>query len=333
MAGLVAEEMMAAGAAASFGFSEVGGIAMDVEDHGTGAVAYFCIWMRGRIVEEVDEGFNGGLGSAFLGGSQDIECVEHGRVDCSAVKRESADDLLEPVSLLGIHGCCVVNFGHLDFASILWGCPLGRGIAMLLWGCVLVLVEGGGHVARHGQVDGAFVVVPLEGNATVEFTFPVTRRFVVFFESGVQVVGMLCADIFYSKIVDNQREHDGARVVFPQAMGVFGGRIPVGGKSFLQEFACEDAGLRQAVHSLLDLNVDKTIVDKWEEVVLVDDFGRYEGDRHLHVLISIEGRVQIEVLEVDGHEFCVGCGDDTVEQDLCSGDAGGFGADIARIIN
>ena len=86
MAGLVAEEMMAAGAAASFGFSEVGGIAMDVEDHGTGAVAYFCIWMRGRIVEEVEEGFRGGLGSAFLGGSQDIECVEHGRVDCSAVK-------------------------------------------------------------------------------------------------------------------------------------------------------------------------------------------------------------------------------------------------------
>ena len=140
---------MAAGSAASLGFSQVGGIAMDVEDHGTDTVAYFCVWMRGRIVEEVDEGFNGGLGSAFLGGSQDIECVEHGRVDCSGVEGESADNLLEPVSLFGIHGCCVVNFGHLDFAAVLRGCPLRWCVAVLLWGFVLVLVEGGGDVARH----------------------------------------------------------------------------------------------------------------------------------------------------------------------------------------
>jgi hypothetical protein len=292
--------MVAAGSAASFRFSEVGGVAVDVEDHGTCPIAYLGVRMSGSVVQEMDKGFGGGLGSAFLGGSKNIECVEHSGVDCSAVKRESSDGLLEPVCLLGIHGRCVLNFSHLDLAPVLWGRPLRRGVAMLLWDCVLVLVEGSGHVARHRQVDGAFVVVPLEGNATVELTFPVARRFVVFFESVVQVVGMLFADIFYSEIVDNEREHDGARVVFPQAMGVFGGRISMGSKSFLQELASEDAGLRQAVHSLLDLNVDKTNVDEWEEVVLVDNFGRYEGDGHLHVLVSIKECVQVEVLDQCG---------------------------------
>ncbi len=69
------------------------------------------------------------------------------------------------------------------------------------------------------------------------------------------------------------------------------------------------------------------------EIILADYFVGEQCHRNTHVFEAVEGRVQIEVLEVDGHEFCVGGGDDTVEQDLCSGDAGGFGADIARLIN
>ena len=63
----------------------------------------------------------------------------------------------------------------------------------------------------------------------------------------------------------------------------------------------------------MDFNVDETVVDKWEEVVLIDDFVRYEGDWHLHVLVSIERRVQVEILEIDTHKFGVGRGENTVE--------------------
>jgi hypothetical protein len=111
--------------------------------------------------------------------------VKHGRIDCSGVKRESADDLLKPVRLPGIHGHVVVNFGHFDFDPILWGCPLGRRVTVLFWGCVLVLVEGSDYVTRHRQVDSALLVVPIEADTTVELAFPVAHSFVVFLKSVV----------------------------------------------------------------------------------------------------------------------------------------------------
>jgi hypothetical protein len=73
--------MMAAGLALGFRDSLVGRIAVQVLDHETGAVAYFGLGMSGRLVQEMDDGFQGCLGSAFLQGSQNIECVEHGSVN------------------------------------------------------------------------------------------------------------------------------------------------------------------------------------------------------------------------------------------------------------
>jgi hypothetical protein len=42
-------------------------------------------------------------------------------VDGPGVKREGANNLLEPVCLLGVHGLGIVNLGHLDFAALLGG--------------------------------------------------------------------------------------------------------------------------------------------------------------------------------------------------------------------
>jgi hypothetical protein len=94
--------------------------------------------------------------------------------------------------------------------------------------------------------------------------------------------------------------------MLPQAMGVFGWCVSMGGKSFLKELAGKDAGLGQAVHAFLDLDVEKAVVDKWE-VVLFVDFGRYEGNEHLHILVAIERHVEVEVFEVNAHEFGMGC--------------------------
>jgi hypothetical protein len=116
-------------------------------------------------------------------------------------------------------------------------------------------------------------------------------------------------------------------------MGVAGRSVSVGCESFLKELAGEDAGLGQVVHPLLDLDVHEAMVDQRLEVVLFDDFLGYEGDGHLHILVPIKGRVEVEVFEVDSHEFGFGGWDDTVEQYLGSGEAGGFCADVAGIIN
>ena len=99
-----------------------------------------------------------------------------------SIKREGANHLLEPVCLFGVHGRCVVDLCHLDFAAVLWSGPFGRRVAGLLGGFVLVLVESSGNIAWHGQVDCAFLIVPIEGDATVEFTIPVAGGFVVLFK-------------------------------------------------------------------------------------------------------------------------------------------------------
>ena len=57
---------MAAGAALSFRFSQVRGIAVYVEDHVAGAVADLGVRMSGCIVQEMDECIDSSLGSVFL---------------------------------------------------------------------------------------------------------------------------------------------------------------------------------------------------------------------------------------------------------------------------
>ena len=41
---------------------------------------------------------------------------------------------------------------------------------------------------------------------------------------------MLLPDILHAKVVDHEGEHDGAGRVRPEAWGVFGGSVSVGGK-------------------------------------------------------------------------------------------------------
>jgi hypothetical protein len=53
----------------------------------------------------------------------------------------------------------------------------------------------------------------------------------------------------------------------------------------------------------------------------------------VHVFVAVHGCVQVEILDVGGHEFCTGCGDDTVEETLGCGEVCGFGADIAFVVN
>ncbi len=63
----------------------------------------------------------------------------------------------------------------------------------------------------------ATVVVPIHGNANVTVASPIGTDFVVFLQDSLEMEGMFFADIFYSKIVDNKSEGDGASFVGPQS--------------------------------------------------------------------------------------------------------------------
>ena len=76
----------------------------------------------------------------------------------------------------------------------------------------------------------------------------------------------------------------------------------------------------------MDLAVDPTVVvDEGEEVVFVDDFGRDDIDMEAHVLVVLQGGIQVHVADVEGHEARTGCRDDTVEEEFRGGEAGFFG--------
>ena len=53
------------------------------------------------------------------------------------------------------------------------GCPVVRGVLWAFWGFVVEFIEGLFYVARHGDVDISFGIVPGKGEATVLCPFPI----------------------------------------------------------------------------------------------------------------------------------------------------------------
>jgi hypothetical protein len=115
-------------------------------------------------------------------------------------------------------------------------------MTVMFRGCMLIIVEDGGDVAWHGQVQGVFWRVPVQGKATVECALPVTGGFIVLFQSVVQVLGMGFANILYTKVFNNQQEQERCVWCFPQAVRVSSWSIAMDGQPFWKEFAGEDCG-------------------------------------------------------------------------------------------
>jgi hypothetical protein len=78
---------------------------------------------------------------------------------------------------------------------------------------------------------------------------------------------------------------------------------------------------------------DVIIVDEGMEIVVVHDGGQDVFDRDVHVFIAVHGRVEVEILDVDGHETRIGGGDDTVEKDFDGRQISGGGSHFAGIVN
>ena len=57
--------------------------------------------------------------------------------------------------------------------AVYGGCPVVRGVLWAFGGFVVEFIEGLTHVARHGDVDVFFGIVPGEGEATVLCSFPI----------------------------------------------------------------------------------------------------------------------------------------------------------------
>jgi len=127
----------------------------------------------------------------------------------------------------------------------------------------LELVKGGCNVAWHGQVDGAFDIVPFECYSTVEFSSPIFSDAVVFADAVAEMISVLLADIFDSKIIDHEGKFNGAPFVTPEPGCVTTLEVSFGFQSFSEELVGEDASLGKAVHATSNFDVDVTIVDQF----------------------------------------------------------------------
>ncbi len=72
-------------------------------------------------------------------------------------------------------------------------------------------------VSGHQNVEGEFVVIPIQFDPTVEIPRPILGECILGFESFDEMINVALALVFDSKIVNNKGEGDRLRGVFPKA--------------------------------------------------------------------------------------------------------------------
>ena len=78
---------------------------------------------------------------------------------------------------------------------------------------------------------------------------------------------------FYPEIVDDEAEKNTSPDVTPEAWSVLALIVTLFGQLLFKELVSDDAGLREAVHSFSNFNIDQSLfVDQVAEVVFYDDF-------------------------------------------------------------
>ena len=96
------------------------------------------------------------------------ESSDDGAIDSTTVEEEDADDFLDPTFVsgwqlvAGVFRLCKLRFGTVvGFGPGMWR-MLGFG-----WMGMSKAKEGSFDIPRHGYIDGALVIIPSEGKATV----------------------------------------------------------------------------------------------------------------------------------------------------------------------
>jgi hypothetical protein len=92
-----------------FGFREVRGVIVDVDNHPAGGVADCGIWMGGTVVEELRNGLSSGFSAFRLGRRKSAKGNKHGGVNGTSVVEEGANDFLELSEARGIEWCSGVR--------------------------------------------------------------------------------------------------------------------------------------------------------------------------------------------------------------------------------
>ena len=93
-------------------------------------------------------------------------------------------------------------------------------------------------------------------------------------------------------------------VTWQKTKGVGGFVVAMLDETFLEELVSNNTCLREAVHAMVDLHIDISILYLGEQIIVVDYFLGNEFNGHMHILVPAEGRFQAHVGDVGSGVAC-----------------------------
>jgi hypothetical protein len=160
-------------------------------------------------------------------------------------------------------------------------------------------------------------IVPVEREAKVSHTFPININLVVLLEYTGKMFDVFLVDVLHTKVVDNKGEADWAPVVTSISWCDLALPVSCLVKALGEEVLSNNASLREAVHPASHFEENVAICIHFVmESVFIDDVLGEQFQFHSKVLVTFHGSHEVEVLDVNGHELCIGGGDDAVEHEF-----------------
>ena len=92
----------------------------------------------------------------------------------------------------------------MDFGAIVGTLPLVWGMFWFGRHGMCEASKGAFDIARHGNVAGASVIIPVKSEATVALAFPIDAGFVAFVMGVNQELCIIVVGIFDTKIIDDE---------------------------------------------------------------------------------------------------------------------------------
>jgi hypothetical protein len=197
---------------------------------------------------------------------------------------------------------------------------VGRWLNLRLgWRFMAKLYDGIIEVAWHGQMDFALLVVPVGCEAQVTCAFPVGVDFVVLLEDVHERLHVVLLGVLHAKVINNKSEADWVPVMVPVSRCDLALAVACLVKAFGEEFLSNDAGLWETVHPVSYFTEDIAFYIYFvTESIFVYDVLWEKFNFHPEVFITIHRRHDVEVLDVDRHEFPIEGGNDAVEHEFDS---------------
>jgi hypothetical protein len=172
------------------------------------------------------------------------------------------------------------------------------------------------NVPWHTDATATICIVPFDVDTGKLVPCHVELYSMKCLENIKEVIEVFYADIFYSKVINNEAELDGISFVAPEARGGFHLVVTFNEKAGLEEIIGKDASLGQTITTLANFEVDPTIVVRTYKLVFLHEFSGDIRDFDADVLMVGHWGIEVEVVEVDGAEVRAFGREHTVEKQL-----------------